>query len=197
MIDAKMVAEFRESSGAGMMDAKRALEEAGGDKEKAMDILRKKGLLKAAKKASERTAKEGLIACYTHGTGKVGVMVEVNCETDFVARNEAFQELAHDIALHIAATDPLYVRREDVPTEVVEKEKDFHIDELKAQNKPADVIEKILTGKLDKYFSDICLLEQVFVKDDAKKVGEMIAEASAKIGEKIEVSRFTRYMIKK
>lgn len=197
MIDAKVVAAFREASGAGMMDAKKALEEAGGDQEKAMDILRKKGVLKAAKKAAERTASEGIIECYTHGTGKVGVMVEVNCETDFVARNEAFKELAHDIALHIAANDPLYVRREDVPPEVVEKEKDFYIDELKAQNKPADVIEKIMQGKLDKYFADICLLEQAFVKDDSMKVGEMISSASAKIGEKIDVKRFVRYVIKK
>jgi elongation factor Ts len=197
MIDAKLVAAFREMSGAGMMDAKKALEETNGDQEKAMDLLRKKGLLKAAKKAAERTAKEGIIETYTHGTGKVGVMVEINCETDFVARNEQFKELAHDIALHIAANDPIYVKREDVPPEVVEKEKDFYIDEMKQQNKPADMIEKIMAGKLDKYFADICLLEQVFVKDDTMKVGDVIANASAKIGEKIEIRRFTRYVIAK
>lgn len=197
MIDAKTVAQLREMSGAGMMDAKKALEEVNGNLEQAMEILRKKGLAKAAKKALERTAAEGVIEAYVHANGKVAVLVEVNCETDFVARTDGFKELAHDLALQIAASDPLYVRREEVPAELVEKEKDIARAELAEQKKPAEVIEKIVVGKLDKYFGDICLLEQPFIKDDSMKVSDLIANASAKIGEKIEVKRFVRLAMAK
>jgi len=197
MIDAKLVATLREITGAGMMDAKKSLEEANGDMEKAQEILRTKGLLKAAKKSAERTAADGLIEAYVHATGKVAVLVEVNCETDFVARTDAFKELCHDLALHVAASSPSYVKREEVPAEVIEKEKRLATAELAEQKKPADVIEKIVVGKMDKFFADICLLDQPFVKDDSMTVGAMVAAASAKIGEKIEVKRFVRMAMSK
>lgn len=193
-IDAKLVLQLREMTGAGMMDAKRALEETGGDLEKASEELRKKGIVKAAKRA-ERVTKEGRVHAYIHGNGKIGVLVEVLCETDFVARNEAFIELCHDLALHISAFDPLYVSREDVPPEVIEKEKEIYAAELNGQNKPADVIEKIVQGKLDKWFTEVTLLAQPFVKDDTKTVDEVIKERIATLGENIQVRRFCRFKI--
>jgi elongation factor Ts len=193
-IDAKVVMQLREMTGAGMMDAKRALEEANGDLEKASDVLRKKGIVKAAKKA-ERETKEGRVHSYIHGNGKIGVLVEVLCETDFVARNEAFIELCHDLALHISAYDPLYVSRTDVPAEAVEKEKMIFIDEAANQAKSPDVAEKIAAGKLDKWYSDVVLMEQAFVKDDTKTVEEAVKEKIATLGENIQVRRFARYKI--
>lgn len=193
-IDAKLVAQLREMTGAGMMDAKKALEEVGGDLEKAAEELRKKGVAKAAKK-SDRETNEGRVHAYIHATGKVGVMVEVLCETDFVARNEAFVAFCNDLALHIAAADPLYVTRDEVPEELVAKEKELVAAELKEQGKPEDMIEKISAGKMDKWFADVVLLEQTFVKDDTMTVQELLTKQIATIGENMTVRRFSRFAI--
>ncbi len=194
-IDPKLVVDLRERTGAGIVECKKALDEAEGDMEKAVEILKKKGEIKAAKKSAERTAKEGLVHAYIHANGKVGAMIEISCETDFVARTEEFQELAHDVAMQVAATNPLFVKKEDVPEEVIAKEKDMYLEELEGQEKPPAVVEKILQGKLEKYFEDVCLLSQPFVKDEDMTVGELINQKIAKIGEKIEVKRFVRYQI--
>jgi len=192
-ISAEMVRDLREKTGAGMMDCKRALTETGGDMEKAIDILRQKGLASAAKK-SGRSASEGLIGSYIH-MDKIGVMVEINCETDFVARTDDFRELVKDVAMHIAAANPSYVSREEVPQNVIEREKDIY--RAQVTNKPAAVVEKILEGKLDKFFSDMCLLEQVFVKDPEgkKKVKDLVTEKIAKLGENVIVRRFARFQL--
>ena len=193
-ISANAVKELREKTGAGMMDCKKALSEAEGDFTKAEELLRKKGLAAAAKKAS-RVASEGAVGSYVHMGGKIGVLVEVNCETDFVARNEAFQTLVKDVAMQIAASAPLYVRREEVPAEVVAKELEIAKAQAREQKKPDAIVEKIAQGKVDKYFKEVCLLEQPFVKDDKKSVQEMINEAVAKIGENIQVRRFSRFVL--
>ena len=193
-ITASMVRELREKTGAGMMDCKRALTESDSDFTKAAEWLRKKGITGAAKKQG-RVAAEGLVGTYVHLGGKIGVLIEVNCETDFVARNDDFQMLVKDLAMHVAAANPLYLRREDVPAEVVEKEKEFHRQQLREQKKPEAIWEKILTGKIDKYFETICLLEQVWVKDDKKKIQDLVTEKIAKIGENISVRRFARYQV--
>jgi elongation factor Ts len=192
-VSAAMVKELREKTGAGMMDCKKALAESAGDFAKAEEWLRKKGITGAAKKAG-RIAAEGLVGAYVHN-GKIGVLVEVNCETDFVARNEDFQLLVRDIALHIAAANPSYVRREDVPAEVLEKEKEIERVKLREQKKPEAMLEKILSGKMEKFFETVCLLDQPFVKDDKKTVGQVVTEAVAKIGENITIRRFTRYQV--
>jgi elongation factor Ts len=192
-VSAAMVKELREKTGAGMMDCKKALAESAGDFAKAEEWLRKKGITGAAKKAG-RIAAEGLVGAYVHN-GKIGVLVEVNCETDFVARNEDFQLLVRDIALHIAAANPSYVRREDVPAEVLEKEKEIERVKLREQKKPEAMLEKILSGKMEKFFEAVCLLDQPFVKDDKKTVGQVVTEAVAKIGENITIRRFTRYQV--
>lgn len=194
MIDAKLVAQLREMTGAGMMDAKKALEEANGDLTVAAEKLREKGLAKADKKA-ERETKEGKIQTYVHGNGKLGAMVQVLCETDFVARTENFVTLCHDIAMHVSAADPLYVRREDVPQDLVEKQKELFRAEVSEQAKPAEIVEKIVEGKLAKYFGEICLMEQTFIKDEDLTVAEFIKGKVAIIGENIQVSRFARFMI--
>ncbi len=194
MTDAKTVMQLRQMTGAGMMDAKSALEEVSGDLEKAAELLRKKGIAKAEKKA-ERETKEGRVVSYLHANGKLGAMVEILCETDFVARTEAFQELCHDLAMHVAASDPLYVKRADVPAEVIEKEKDIYRAEMAGQAKPQDIMEKIVDGKLNKYFSDVCLLEQAFVKDEDKTIEEVVKEKIASLGENIQVTRFCRFNI--
>lgn len=191
-IDTKLITTLREMTGAGVLDAKKALDESGGDLEAAVDILRKKGMVKAAKKA-ERETKEGLVHCYVHGNGKIGAMVEVLCETDFVARNEAFVDLCHEIALQISATAPMYVRRADVPAEVVEKERAIYQEEV--AGKPADVIEKILEGKLNKFYATVCLLEQEYIKDDSKTVQDIINEVIAKMGENIQIGNMARLAI--
>ena len=193
-ISARQVSELRTETGAGMMDCKKALTEVGGDFEKAVEYLRKKGLSAAANKAG-RTAAEGMVHSYVHGGGKIGVLVEINCETDFVARNPDFQEFAKDIAMHIAASAPRYVGREEVPAAVVDKEKEILKAQVIEQGKPENIAEKIVTGRLDKFFKEICLLEQPFVKDTDKTVEQLLNELVAKIGEKIVVRRFVRYQL--
>ncbi|KKT77588.1 MAG: Elongation factor Ts [Parcubacteria group bacterium GW2011_GWF2_44_8] len=194
MITAKQIAELRAKTGSGMMDCKQALEEASGNEEKAVEILRKKGAAKAAKKA-DREAKEGIIESYIHANGKIGVLVEVLSETDFVAKNEEFKQFAHDIALHIAAMSPLYVSREEVPAEAVAREKEILMEEVKSTGKPAEIAEKIVEGRLGKFYGDICLLDQPFAKDQTKIIQELLNEKIAKIGEKIEIRRFCRFEI--
>lgn len=192
-ISAEMVRDLREKTGAGLMDCKRALTESSGDVEKAIDYLRQKGLASAAKKSS-RSATEGLIGSYIH-MDKLGVMVEINCETDFVARTDDFRELVKDIAMHIAAANPPFISREDVPDETIEREKEIY--RAQVMNKPPQVVEKILEGKLEKFYSDMCLLEQVFIKDaeGKKKVKDLITEKIAKLGENIVVRRFARFQL--
>ena len=189
------VVKLREMTGAGMLDCKKALDEADGDLDKAVDILRKKGQAKAARKSAERETKEGIVHSYIHANGKVGVMLELLCETDFVAKNELFKELAHDLAMQIAATEPLYLKPEDVPQEMVEKEQSMIKEEIANESKPADVLDKIIEGKMAKYYADICLMNQPFIKDEDKTVGDLINEKIASIGEKIEIGRFSRFSI--
>ncbi len=193
-ITAQMVKELRERTGAGMMECKKALQEANGDIEKAIEILKKKGIAKAEKKAS-RATKEGLIGSYIHMGGKIGVLVEVNCETDFVARTDEFQALVKDIAMQIAAMNPKYISPEDVPEEVIEKEKAIYREQALESGKPEHVVDRIVEGKMKKFFEEVCLLEQKFIKDDSKKVRDIITEAIAKLGENIKVSRFVRFQI--
>lgn len=193
-ISAQMVKELRERTGAGMMDCKAALAEANGDMEKAIEILRKKGLAKAARKAGRET-KEGLIISYVHHNGKIGVLLELNCETDFVARTDEFKELGNKIAMHIAAMAPRWVKREDVPADVIEKEKEIYREQLKDSGKPAQVIEKIIEGKLESFYQDNCLLEQKYALDQTITIKDMIQQAIAKIGENIQVSRFVRMQV--
>ena len=192
-ISATMVRDLREKTGAGMMDCKKALAENGGDFTKAEEWLRKKGIAGAAKKAG-RVAAEGLIGTYVHG-GKIGVMVEVNCETDFVARNEDFIALTKELAMQIAAVNPQYVKREDVPTEQLQKEMEIQKQLLREQKKPEAMLDKIVTGKIEKYYEQICLLDMAWVKDDKKKIKDLITEAVAKIGENITVRRFSRFVV--
>ena len=193
-ISAEMVRKLREETGAGIMDCKAALGECGGDLEKARDALRKKGLAAAAKKAG-RTASEGMIGSYIHPGAKVGVLVEVNCETDFVARTPEFQALVKDIAMHIAASSPLYVTKEEVPPAVLEREREIYKAQAAAQGKPANIAERIAEGKLKDYYSTFCLLEQSFVKDQTKTVGQLVTEKIALIKENIVIRRFARYKV--
>ncbi|HEY9421737.1 MAG TPA: translation elongation factor Ts [Thermoanaerobaculia bacterium] len=193
-ITASMVKELRERTGAGMMDCKNALNDTKGDLEAAIDSLRKKGLAAAAKKAGRVTA-EGAVGSYIHGGGKLGVLVEVNCETDFVARTDAFQELVRDIAMHIAAAEPRFVRREEVTPDVLERERAIFQDQALASGKPANVVEKIVAGKMEKYYSEFVLLEQPFVKNPDQTVSQLIAERVGKIGENIQVRRFVRFKL--
>ena len=192
IITAQMVGDLREKTGAGLLDCKKALTEANGNVEEAITILRKRGAASAAKKA-ERATREGLIESYIHIGGKVGVMIEVNCETDFVARNEEFKVLCRDLCLQIAAANPTYVRREEVPEADLAKERD--IASAQVQGKPPAAIQKIIEGKLEKYFSTVCLLDQPFVKQAEKSVKDIITEKVAKIGENIQVRRFVRYQL--
>jgi elongation factor Ts len=193
-ITADLVKQLRDKTGAGMMDCKVALAESGGDMDKAIELLRKKGLASAAKRAG-RATKDGIIGHYIHMGGKVGVIVEVNCETDFVARTEDFQTLAKEIAMHIAAANPLYVKREDVPAEVLEKEKEIYRAQFEGQNKPANVIDKIAEGKLESFFSQVCLLDQPSVRDPNVTIKQMVANAAAKTGENVTISRFCRFKL--
>ncbi len=187
-----LIKELRELTGAGMMDIKAALTEAENDKDKAVEILRKKGALKAGKK-SDRVANEGIVEAYIHPGSRVGVLVEVNCETDFVARTEDFKHLAKELALHIAAANPLYVSMNDVPAEVVEKEKEIYKEQVKG--KPDDVVNKILEGKIAKYYEEACLLEQPFAKNSDIKVKDLISQAVGKMGENVVVKRFARFVL--
>lgn len=191
-ITAAQVKELRDKTGAGMMDCKNALQEAGGDMEKATDLLKKKGLAAADKKAG-RIAAEGAVQSYIHAGGKIGVLVEVNCETDFVAKTEEFTSLVRDIAMHIAAMNPGYVRREDVPAEVVDKERAILQEQAASEGKPAHIVEKIVDGRIDKFFKEICLVEQPFVKDPDKTVDHLVKEKISTIGENISIRRFARF----
>jgi elongation factor Ts len=191
-IDPKVVKELREKTNAGMMDCKRALSEAGGDLEKAETILRTKGIASADKK-SARATKEGIVASYIHLQGKVGVLVEVNCETDFVARNENFREFVKDITLHIAAAHPLYVSRVDVPGNLIEAEREIYKAQVKG--KPENVAERIVEGKLEKFYSSVCLLEQAFIKNPDVTIKDLLSAKIAELGENIVIRRFVRYLV--
>ena len=191
-VNPALVKKLREKTSAGIMDCKTALVQADGDLEKAEDILRKKGIASASKKAS-RAAKEGVIASYIHLQGKVGVLVEVNCETDFVAKNESFREFVKDITLHIAAAHPLFVTRDQVPESLIEREREIYRDQVKG--KPANVVERIVDGKLDKFFGSVCLLDQAFIKNPDQSIKDLIASKIAQLGENIVVRRFTRYVV--
>lgn len=191
-VTAEMVKELREATGAGVLEAKKTLEATGGDFEKAIDTLRQKGAARAAKRAG-REASEGVIETYAHPGGRVGVILELNCETDFVARNERFQELAHDLALHIAAMSPTYLSPEDVPQAELDRETEVLRAQAKAEGKPENVVEKIIAGRISKFYEETCLLEQPFVKNDKIKVKDMITEAIRTTGENIVLRRFERY----
>ena len=194
LISAQQVKQLRELTGAGMMECKSALQEAEGDFEKAIVLLRKKGLAAAAKKAT-RLASDGLVVSYVHPGGKIGVLVELNCETDFVAKTPEFHELAKDLAMHIAALDPKYLRKEEVESEVLEREKEIYREKARSSGKPANVIEKIVEGQLSKFYADFCVYEQPFVKDDKITVGQLIADRIVKTGENISLRRFARYKL--
>ena len=194
MSQTELIKKLREATGAGMMDVKRALEDAGWDEEKAVQLLRERGAMKAAKKA-DREAREGIIGHYIHHNQRVGVLVELNCETDFVARNELFQNLAKDLAMHIAMMNPRYVSAEEIPAEELEKERQIYIQAALNEGKPQQIAEKIAEGRLKKYLEEVVLLEQPFVKDDKVKVKELIQQAIAKIGENIVVRRFCRFVL--
>ena len=187
-----LVKQLREKTNAGMMDCKKALVEAGGDLEKAEDILRKKGIASASKKAS-RSVKEGVVASYIHLQGKVGVLVEVNCETDFVAKNEIFREFVKDLTLHIAAAHPVYVVRDEVPEAVIDREREIYREQVKG--KPANVVEKIVDGKLEKFYGSVCLLDQAFIKDPDKTIKDLVASKIAELGENIVIRRFARFAV--
>src|ERR1700722_17212893 len=193
-ISATQVKDLREKTGAPMMDCKSALTEAKGDMEQAIVFLRKKGVSVAAKKAT-RVTSEGSVGHYIHAGGKIGVLVEVNCESDFVARTEDFKELVHDIAMHIAASDPKFVRKEDVTPQDIEREKDIYRSQAAATGKPANIIEKMLTGKMEKFYEEVCLLEQPFIKDQTISISQLIAAKVGKLGENIAVRRFARFKV--
>lgn len=193
-VSATQVRDLREKTGAGIMDCKRALAESGGDLDKAVTFLREKGLAAAARKSS-RAASEGLIGSYIHANNKIGVLVEVNCETDFVARTPQFQGLAKDLAMQVAAANPRFVRREEVPAHVIESERQIFRAQAAGTGKPAQVIEKIVDGKVDKFFAEACLLEQAFIKDPQKTVGQLVTDAIASLGENIIVRRVARFQL--
>lgn len=194
-IDSEKLKTLRDMTSAGMMDCKKALEESQGDIEKASEILREKGIIKAVKKM-DRSASEGSIFSYVHHNGKIGVLVELNCETDFVARNEKFAELGKNIAMHIAALEPKYLNAEEVPAEEVQKEKENQRQALIDEGKPENVIDKILEGKVNKYLSEICLIDQPFVKEPKLKIGDLIKESISQLGENISIARFVRYAMR-
>jgi elongation factor Ts len=191
-ISAAVVKELRDKTGAGMMDCKKALGETGGDLDKAVDYLRQKGLAAAAKRAA-RLAADGAVGAYVHPGGKIGVLIEINCETDFVARTTEFQALLKDIAMQVAAANPRYVKRDEVPAEEFEKEKQIYRQQALESGKPEKVVDKIVEGKIERFYSEVCLLEQSFIKDPDKKVFEIVNEAIAKMGENIQIRRFARY----
>lgn len=192
VVTTEMIKQLREKTGAGMMDCKRALEESGGDFEKAIEFLRKKGAATAAKRA-DRETNQGVVEAYIHAGGRIGAMVELNCETDFVAKTPDFKSLAHDIAMQIAAMSPRYISREQVEKSTVEKELDIYRSQAQNEGKPATVAEKIAQGRLDKFYQEACLLEQSFIKDSGKTIKDLIDEATAKVGEKVSIRRFMRY----
>src|SRR5215469_3949071 len=193
-IPAHLVKELRERTGAGFSDCRAALIEAGGNIEKAIDVLRKRGQAAAAKKA-QREATEGLVGHYIHAGGKIGVIVEVNCESDFVARTEAFQQLAHDLAMHIAAVDPKYLRREEVTSDMLDREREIYRAQALASGKPEAIVDRIVSGKMEKFYEENCLYEQHYIKDESVTIGEMINNAIANLGENISVRRFVRFKV--
>ena len=194
MVKAEDVRKLREKTGAGMMDCKRALVEVDGDFEKAIDLLREKGLAKAAKKA-DRIASEGLVVSYIHGNGRLGVLLEVNCETDFVARNDEFKAMCHNIAMQVAAANPEYISRDEIPAEVLEKEKAILRAQALNEGKPEKIVEKMVEGRMEKFYQENCLLDQEFIKDPDKSVQQYINEMIAKIGENMNVRRFARFVL--
>jgi elongation factor Ts len=193
-INAKLVQQLREKTGAGMMDCKKALTDANGNEEKALELLRQKGLASATKR-SHKTASQGAVASYIHMGGKIGVLIEVNCETDFVAKTEGFQTFVKEVAMHVAAANPLYVRREEVPADLIDKEKEIYRAQMAGSGKPPQVIEKIVEGKLGKFFGEICLMEQLYVRDDKKKIQDLLNELISKTGENTIVRRFARFQL--
>ncbi len=193
-ITAQLVNELRQRTGIGMMDCKKALQEAEGDIEKAITVLRKKGMALAKDKMG-RTASDGAVGAYIHMNGKLGVLVEINCESDFVARNHEFQDLVKNVAMHIAAANPTFVSSQEVPADVLEQEKDIIRSQFKDSNKPAEIVEKIVEGKLGKFYSEVCLLNQPFIKDDKLTVEQLITTFIAKFGENIKVKRFARFVL--
>ena len=193
-ITAQMVKELRDRTAAGMMDCKKALQETDGDLEKAIDVLRKKGLSQAAKRAGRETA-EGVVSSYLHAGGKIGVLVELNCETDFVARTDEFLKLCRDVAMHVAAADPKFISREEVTGGHLDREREIFRDQAIAAGKPENIVDRIVEGKIGKYYSECCLLEQPFVKDPDRTVGDLVTESIATIGENIQVRRFARYVL--
>lgn len=193
-VTAAMVKQLRDKTGSGMMDCKKALTENGGDMEKAIDFLRKKGLATAAKRAGRETS-EGVVQPYVHTGGKLGVMVEVNCETDFVAKSEDFQEFAKNVAMHIAATNPIGISPEDVPAETMAREKDIYLDQAQQTGKPDNVIEKIVEGKMNKFLKENCLMNQAYVRNPDITIADLLNELIAKIGENISIKRFVRFQI--
>ena len=195
MIEAKMVAELRAQTGAGMVECQKALEEAGGDLEKAKEVLRKSGAVKAAKKSAERNTAEGMVHAYIHSNGKIGALVELQCETDFVARTQDFKDLAHEVAMQVAATDPSYVSPDTIPQDMVRSVRAGFIAELAADAKPEDIKAKIVDGRMSKWFAEVTLLKQPWVKDDSKTMEQLVQEKIATIGEKIVVARFIRFQL--
>lgn len=193
-ITSQMVKELRDKTNAGMMDCKKALTETAGDMEKAVDLLRQKGLAVAAKRAGRET-KEGVVECYIHAGGKLGVMVEVGCETDFVAKTDDFKAFAKNIAMHIAAANPIAVNRDEVPAEVLQREKDIYVNQALESGKPQQIVEKIVSGKVEKYLAEICLMEQKYVKNDELTVQDLLNELVAKMGENISIKKFARFQI--
>lgn len=193
-ISASVVKELRDKTGVGMMECKTALQEAGGDMEKAIIYLRERGLASATKKAG-RVAADGLVTAYIHAGGKLGVLLEVSCETDFVAKTEAFQSLSKELAMQVAASNPQYVRREEVPAEILQREREIYKAQMGESKKPAEILEKIINGKLEKYFEETCLLEQPYIKEPSRKVNALVAETVSKTGENIQVRRFVRYKV--
>ena len=193
-ITSQMVKELRDKTNAGMMDCKKALSETDGDMENAIDLLRKKGLA-VAQKRSGRATSEGVVECYIHAGGKLGVMLEVGCETDFVAKTDGFKDFAKDVAMHIAAAMPVSISREEVPEELVAREKDIYVQQAKESGKPDNIIEKMVTGKVDKYLAEICLMEQKFVKNPDLSIQDLLNELIAKMGENISIKRFSRFQI--
>jgi len=193
-IPAQLVKELRDKTGAGFSDCRAALIETGGDIEKAITVLRKKGQAAAAKKA-QRATSEGLVSCYIHAGGKIGVLVEINCESDFVARTDDFQNLCHDVAMHVAALDPRFLRREEVTQEILDREREIYREQANATGKPENVIEKIVTGKMEKFYEENCLYEQHFIKDEGTTIKELVDQAIAKLGENIAIRRFSRFKV--
>ena len=194
-LNTSLITKLREATGAGLNDCKAALDEAGNDVQKAIEILRKKGAVKAAKKIAERTTHEGIVDSYIHATGKVGVLIQVGCETDFVASNADFRALVHDLAIQVAGANAQYIRPEDVPAEIIEKEKEIYREQLATEKKPEAMRDKIIEGKLAKFYQETCLLKQVFIKDDSITIEQLIEGGIAKLGEKIEVVRFSRFQV--